>query len=503
MKKQLFNFFISLLVLETASINLLRGQNLTPADIMAKYGKAVVLIVGIKNGQEIGLGSGFIVKSDGVIITNHHVIAGSYPAVVKIRNGDMFEDISVIDFSERHDIAVIKVKGYDLPTVSLGNSNNIKIGERVVVIGNPQGFENTISDGLLSQIRDSGKGYLLHQISAPISPGSSGSPVFNQRGEVIGIATLSAASGQNLNFSIPINYGRGMIDGPIKYSLEEFASLEKEPTLLSETNKTEIADNRQALEKFNNIIIAFFGAIDNAYFGMETTGGPHRKKFDANKYRIDAMLYSSNQAFKSAFRDLDAIGSLDSDLQALKGTLQASISRAVESSDTLVAALERTGTNSWGNRYPFPDWSKANSSQQEFMNCINRLDRIFVSILIEKTRKECPELESFLLPYFFDIYDDKEKKPEEIAAENSKMGHLSIRLRYSTRLPIILDLKINGPADRAGMKRGDLLLSVEGGPEFKTQMDYRKFQITTKPGESYAFHISRDGKATLITVKLE
>lgn len=194
----------------------------SPPEIMEKYGKSVVLILTVKNNKEMGLGSGFLIKSDGVIVTNYHVIKNSYPIVVRLMNGDVYDDLSVIDYNERMDVAVIKIKGFDLPFLRLGNSNNVKVGERVTVIGNPDGFANTISDGLLSQIRDSGGGYTLHQISAPISPGSSGSPVFNEKGEVIGVATLSDVFGQNINFSVPINYARPFVEEKPKMTLAEF-----------------------------------------------------------------------------------------------------------------------------------------------------------------------------------------------------------------------------------------------------------------------------------------
>ena len=219
---------------------------LSPMDIMERYGKTVVLITTITKNKEVRLGSGFIIKSDGVIITNFHVMKGGYPAFVKTRSGDVYDEISVIDFDEKKDIAIIKIKGFDLPKVILGNSNNIKVGERVIVIGNPEGLENSISDGLLSQVRDTGEGYYLHQISAPISHGSSGSPVFNQKGEVIGLATLSYKEGQNLNFSVPINYARGMaLDGPGKISLREFANSSKqlEPTLGNQPEATGAHDD--------------------------------------------------------------------------------------------------------------------------------------------------------------------------------------------------------------------------------------------------------------------
>lgn len=223
-------FFI-LLLLNSYSLS----QNVS--DIVERFGKAVVLIASVNREEgKIGQGSGFIVDSGGIILTNYHVIQGSYPAVVKLMNGDIYDDISIIDFNKRRDIAVIKIKGWNLPTVNLGNSDKTEIGERIVVIGNPKGLENTVSDGLISGVRETGLGYKMNQISAPISEGSSGSPIFNLKGEVIGIATSSLIDGQNLNFSIPINYARGVISKNVKMSLEEFSGMTQQP-LKSKSNQ--------------------------------------------------------------------------------------------------------------------------------------------------------------------------------------------------------------------------------------------------------------------------
>lgn len=500
MKKQYSVYFVFFLIINLFPLYLLAGQSVTPADIMEKYGKAIVLIIGIKNGQEVILGSGFIVKSDGVIVTNHHVIEGVYPAAVKTKNGDVFEDISIIDFNEREDIAIIKIKGFDLPTVVLGNSNNVRVGERIIVIGNPHGLENTISDGLLSQIRDSGKGYSLYQISAPISAGSSGSPVFNQRGEVIGIATLSDIFGQNLNFSVPINYTRGMLDGPVKYSLKDFAALAKEPSLATEPKKTEAVEDAEILKKLHSYIVTLLSAWDETVYGLEATGDPHRLKFDAKKYHIDQNIYFANQSLKILQKDLSILDYSDKDFKFMKDALVTATSMSVESSEKIIQALERTNYSN----YPFPDWTKAYAGVGEIGNVIGqKIDKEFVTTFVERMRKENPKIESDLTPYFLDIYKNKDKSQEELAVEDRKVGHLNIYFFRSLRICRILYCPKGGPGASAGMKRNDIILGVENGPEFKSVMDYEAFQKTTKPRETYMFRINRKGQTITIKVELE
>ena len=102
----------------------------------------------------------------------------------------------------------MKIQAENLPTVKLGNSDEVLPGQTITVIGNPRRLQNTVSSGLISQVRKKADGIIWHQISAPISPSSSGSPVFNDKGEVVSVAFSSykGEGNQNLNFSVPSNY---------------------------------------------------------------------------------------------------------------------------------------------------------------------------------------------------------------------------------------------------------------------------------------------------------
>ncbi|MFZ2330573.1 MAG: S1C family serine protease, partial [Atribacterota bacterium] len=110
-----------------------------------------------------------------------------------------------------HDLIILRVPGIISSNLPLGNSDSVQVGETVYVAGNPQGLEGTFSHGIVSGIRLVGNDKLL-QITAPISPGSSGGPVLNNRGEVIGISFASFSDGQNLNFAIPSNYLKPLIN---------------------------------------------------------------------------------------------------------------------------------------------------------------------------------------------------------------------------------------------------------------------------------------------------
>jgi len=186
----------------------------TIPEIAKKYGLSIVLIKSIdKNGDNLAQGSGFVITKNGAIITNYHVLEKAYNVSIGFTNGEVFNNVSLIAGYASQDIAILYLEGTAarFSPVILGNSDNLTAGERVLTIGNPYGLENTLSDGIISGLRDI-SGFKLLQITAPISPGSSGGPLFNMKGEVIGITTISSQWGaQNLNFAIPINNLKSLI----------------------------------------------------------------------------------------------------------------------------------------------------------------------------------------------------------------------------------------------------------------------------------------------------
>lgn len=179
--------------------------------IARQQSRAVVVLEALDTrGNLVSQGSGFIVTPAGAIVTSLHVLRGSSTVRVRMSNGDIYTTTEVVEIDELKDIAIIRIKGFDLPVVALGNSERTEIGEEVVVISSPEGLTNSVSTGIVSGMRQLDT-HRVFQISAPISQGSSGGAIFNTRGEVIGIATYLLKSGQNINFAVPINYARGMI----------------------------------------------------------------------------------------------------------------------------------------------------------------------------------------------------------------------------------------------------------------------------------------------------
>ena len=186
----------------------------TPADIAREALPAVVEIVTYRrSGTRLAGGSGFIATPEGHVVTSHHVLEGAARAEVHLPNGDRFEVQHVTAADDRRDLAILRVAGYGLPTVRLGDARDLEAGDPVVVIGSPLGLTNTVSHGLVSARRDM-EGKRLLQLSAPVSSGSSGGPVFDQHGRVVGILAGFMRRGQNVNFAVPVEYARGLLALP-------------------------------------------------------------------------------------------------------------------------------------------------------------------------------------------------------------------------------------------------------------------------------------------------
>lgn len=170
-------------------------------------------------GRQRGLGSGFVVSADGTAVTNYHVIRGASRAAAKFSNGTESDVASVLAYDALHDVAVVKLQTPSKDFLRIGDSDRLKVGERVVTIGSPLGLENTLSEGIVSGMRNG-----AIQMSAPISPGSSGGPVLDSFGKVVGVSVAYVKGGENLNFAVPINWAKPYLDSSNPRSLADIAA---------------------------------------------------------------------------------------------------------------------------------------------------------------------------------------------------------------------------------------------------------------------------------------
>ena len=180
-------------------------------ELVQEYGEAVISIE-----TPGGLGSGFIVNADGYAVTNNHVIEGETRiSAVLYQNTSSgllrkrIENVEIVALNPFVDLALLKLppqKDLKLGTVSLGSLDDLNAGDGVFAIGNPLGLERSVSQGILSTLNRNFQGLIYLQTDAAINPGNSGGPLFNLKGEVIGVTNMKASAGDNLGFAIPISY---------------------------------------------------------------------------------------------------------------------------------------------------------------------------------------------------------------------------------------------------------------------------------------------------------
>ena len=155
-----------------------------------------MLVVGTSSSKPEGVveGTAFVLSEDGIVCTNFHVIDGQDKFMLRSSTGGMYGVTAVLATDKKHDIAILKADAHGLVPLEFADAKKIATGQKVFVIGNPEGFESSITEGIVSSQRDDGPKGPAIQISAAISHGSSGSPVFNAQGKVIGMATYEAGS---------------------------------------------------------------------------------------------------------------------------------------------------------------------------------------------------------------------------------------------------------------------------------------------------------------------
>ena len=207
------------------------------------------------NGLPLGFGSGFFVR-DNLIATNYHVIEGAARGTAKLVGQFSTYTIEGVTATDKtNDLALLKVTVSGIKPLPLGNSSDVKIGETVYVAGNPQGLEGTFSDGIISSRRDQYAKERL-QMTAPISPGSSGGPVLNSKGEVIGISFMTLVGGQNLNFAIPSRYLTELLteSKPAKPLAEDNRSISAETYFMWGNTKCGLGDYKGAIADYDSAI---------------------------------------------------------------------------------------------------------------------------------------------------------------------------------------------------------------------------------------------------------
>lgn len=271
-----------------------------PADVFEQF-------FGGRSGQQVqpGLGSGFIIRADGVIVTNAHVVSGANRISVMLRDGTTYA-ATLLGKDETNDLAVIKIEARQLPVVALGNSDELLMGEWAIAIGNPYGFvlgntEPSVTAGVISATgrnllgrSDGGGAYVgMIQTDASINPGNSGGPLLNATGEVIGVNTsIYTPSGGSigLGFAIPINRARRIVD-----DLLEHGSIRR--PWIGEKLRASTSDNPREIVTAGVVVRSVVPGSPADRAGLQANdqivrarGRPLRNVFDWEAERLDMRV---------------------------------------------------------------------------------------------------------------------------------------------------------------------------------------------------------------------
>jgi serine protease Do len=179
------------------------GKVLSPQALFAQASTSIVRINVVDNfSKNLAVGSGVVIDRD-TVITNCHVAKAGPRLLVK--HGADQHEASIMVADEAHDLCKLSVEGLGAPSVPISSVAQLQVGQKVYAIGSPQGLDLTLSDGMVSSLRETPDGTLI-QTSAPISPGSSGGGLFTEQGQLVGIVTFQMRAGQNLNFALPADW---------------------------------------------------------------------------------------------------------------------------------------------------------------------------------------------------------------------------------------------------------------------------------------------------------
>lgn len=257
-------------------------------ELVKKTRPSVVLIETFdNNGKPLCLGTGFFINNNGHIISNYHVLKGAYAAKIKTFYGVERPITHIVDQNKSNDLIKVITEGDPLSFLEISKERP-QIGEKVYVIGHPEGLTGTVSDGIISSFRKMpGFNCDMLQLTAPISPGSSGGPVINMRGQVIGVVTAQYKEGQNLNFAIDINAVSSLLKSNSgKKTFREWASSEKNDiaNVIIENNQKSAAE----MKEINEAKIR----IDKKRQELDQKIAEGRRRLDMKRSEIDLEYQS-------------------------------------------------------------------------------------------------------------------------------------------------------------------------------------------------------------------
>lgn len=205
---------------------LVYGDDELTVEALTKRARPSIVVVEQKGRESklAGIGTGFVVSADGLIVTNLHVIGEAREFTVRTVEGKELPVVAIHAWDRTLDLAVIKVDAQDLPALELGDAEQTTQGESIVVLGNPHGLKHSVVSGILSGRRELENRKLL-QLAIPIEPGNSGGPALDRRGRVLGVVTMKSAVTENLGFAVEVNSLKPLLEKPNSVPLERWLTI--------------------------------------------------------------------------------------------------------------------------------------------------------------------------------------------------------------------------------------------------------------------------------------
>lgn len=272
-------------------------KEMSAADLFRKNSRSVIVV---KTQRSIG--SGFFINSRGHIVTNKHVLIEVNGAEIKTVSGNIYKIKEIVAEDAVGDLVIASTETPSSESVPVNLTSNLpEVGEKIIVIGNPLGLEQTLSDGIVSSVRKNQSGVNYVQITAPISPGNSGGPLLNMYGEVIGVATFQSTIGQNLNFCVAAERIAAMQNGNSQNSVASTAVKQKELYCYADAHgELHFVEWRTGIQ-----ILRADGSLDSEKFqnyALEVVGG-NPLAIDPEREAQSALDRNKEKIFKMAFPD--------------------------------------------------------------------------------------------------------------------------------------------------------------------------------------------------------
>jgi serine protease Do len=185
----------------------------------------VVVSFSDRDGTKLGVGSGVIIRSDGLVATNLHVLGEARPVKVQLLDGRTFDVQQVFAHEKSQDLAIVKIDAKDLPALELGDSAALLPGQSVVALGNPFGLEHSVVTGVVSALRENVDGMSMIQLAIPIERGNSGGPVVDAEGRVVGLLTLKSLVTENLGYAVAVNSLKPLLENPNPIAMSKWLTI--------------------------------------------------------------------------------------------------------------------------------------------------------------------------------------------------------------------------------------------------------------------------------------